>query len=351
MLSRRSIVSLIGVAMLAAQSSAQPAATLHLPDMPLHDPYILADAATKTYFLYTSNNGRMSGDPRPGTMVYTSTDLLYWTKPTVVFTVPAGTWANPQQGPWAPEVHAYRGKFYLFTTLHNSKHALAEPPAVPYATSLRSTIIAVSDSPIGPFTVLSNAGPWAPADFMVLDGTLFIDEQLKPWMVYAHEWVQKIDGTIEAIPLRADLTAADGPPIHLFKASDGAWLNNERTPTTKPTNYVTDGPELLRTRDGHLLMLWSSYDNNGYVQTVARSRSGKLQGPWEELDPILRQDSGHGMLFRTFDDKLMLVVHRPFKNARGKLYEIGDAGDHLTLGRERVDLDGGDQAAARQRTN
>jgi len=46
------------------------------------------------------------------------------------------------------------------------------------------------------------------------------------------------------------------------------------------------------------------------------------------------------MLFHTFDGKLMLVLHRPFKRARGKLYDVRDAGDHLVIERERTDLDG-----------
>ena len=46
------------------------------------------------------------------------------------------------------------------------------------------------------------------------------------------------------------------------------------------------------------------------------------------------------MLFTRFDGQLMMVVHRPFKNARGKLYEMRDAGDRLEIVRQRVDLDG-----------
>jgi hypothetical protein len=46
------------------------------------------------------------------------------------------------------------------------------------------------------------------------------------------------------------------------------------------------------------------------------------------------------MLFDTFDGKRMLVLHRPFKNACGKLYEVRDAGGRLELLNERVDLDG-----------
>ncbi|CAM5226248.1 hypothetical protein SALBM311S_04232 [Streptomyces alboniger] len=47
------------------------------------------------------------------------------------------------------------------------------------------------------------------------------------------------------------------------------------------------------------------------------------------------------MLFHTFDDQLMMVVHRPFDNARGKLYDIRLVGYELRVIRGRTDLDGG----------
>ena len=92
-------------------------------------------------------------------------------------------------------------------------------------------------------------------------------------------------------------------------------------------------------------MLWSSYGKGGYVQTVARSKSGKLAGPWEQLAPLIGNDvlpggndSGHGMLFHTFDGQLMMVLHQPFRNARGKLYDMEDTGDTVRIVRAREDL-------------
>lgn len=313
---------------------------LRLPEMPVHDPWILAFAPTRTYYLYTSNNRRITGVNRPGTMAYRSKDLLHWEGPIVVFTLPEGTWAANQPA-WAPEVHEYKNRFYLFTTLHNPHKIIATPPRVWRTNSMRGTVIAVSPSPEGPFTLLNTNGPVPPPNFMTLDGTLYIDPAGKPWMVYAHEWIQKIDGTMEAVPLTKDLVNASGPPIYLFKGSDAPWLDEQGTASTRENRYVTDGPELFRTKEGRLLMLWSSYDTNGYVQTIARSKTGKLKGPWEQLQPLVRQDSGHGMLFHTFDGQLMMVLHRPFRNARAKLYEMEDAGDHLRVIRERTDLDGG----------
>ena len=316
--------------------SGQPA--LRLQEMPLHDPWIIAHGESHTYYLYTKNEPKMTGEKGIGTMVYKSKDLLNWEAPKVVFLVPPSAFAR--QGAWAPEVHEYKGRYYLFTTLHNEKTTLAQPPAVPFPTHVRGTIVAVSDSPDGPFIMLDEKAPVPPSDFMTLDGTLYVDPRGKPWMVYAHEWVQKIDGTMEAVPLKPDLSAAAGPPIHLFKASDAPWLNATIQPSTRGLTYVTDGPELFRTHDGHLLMLWSSYEKDAYVQTIARSKSGEIKGPWEQLAPLVKGDSGHGMLFHTFEGQLMMVLHRPFKNARGKLYEMADRGDHLEIVKERIDLDG-----------
>jgi hypothetical protein len=76
------------------------------------------------------------------------------------------------------------------------------------------------------------------------------------------------------------------------------------------------------------------------VQTVARSKTGKLTGPWEQLEPIVREDSGHGMLFRSFENQLTLVVQQPFGRwARARLYDMEDTGDGLKVAKRREDLD------------
>jgi beta-xylosidase len=341
------LLSTIRAFQTSAQPASQPATTqpivvrhgLHLPDFPVHDPWILADASTKTYYLYTSASPRATHSNRFGAMAYKSKDLATWDGPYVVFQIPDGIWANPMHGAWAPEVHFYKGKYYLFITLHNNDKIFAQPPEVYQINHARGTTIAVADSPDGPFKLLKEDGPIPPANFMTLDGTFYVDPDGQPWMVYAHEWVQKIDGTMEAIRLKDDLSASVSDPIHLFKASDAPWLDEQMKPSVKENRYVTDGPELYRTKDGHLLMLWSSYDNAGYVETLARSKSGKIEGPWEQLPPLVGNDSGHGMLFHSFDGQLMLVLHHPFRQpAHGKIYEIEDAGDSLRVMKAREDL-------------
>ncbi len=317
---------------------------LRLPDIQLHDPWIVADQSTRTYYLYTAASRRITGAGRTGTLYYTSKDLATWEGPYIAFVAPTDSWADPGVNAWAPEVHAFRGKYYLFTTLHNpAKHLPTTDSTRP--NTMRATMIAVADSPRGPFVLTKTDAPITPPGFMTLDGTLYVDRAGKPWMVYAHEWLQKVDGTMEAIPLNDELSAATGTPMHLFKASDAPWLNAQMVPNAKENHYVTDGPELFRTKSGTLLMLWASYmqnelGRNGYVQTIARSRSGELKGSWEQLDPLIGNDSGHGMLFRAFDGKLMLVLHQPFQNARAKIYEMEDVGDNVRVVKYREDLSG-----------
>lgn len=316
----------------AAQPKADPAPLL-LPQMQLHDPFIVADKATKTYYLFTRNETAMTGDRRLGTMVYTSKDLKHWTRPRVVFALPEGTWAK--NGAWAPEVHAWKGKWYLFTTFHDEAATLpAEGKRKPYR---RGTILAVADKVDGPYRVVRGGEPIVDKALMTLDGTLHVDAKGKPWLVYAHEWLQTTVGTIEAIPLNDDLSAA-GKPRVLFRANEAGWAKGQRQ-ADGDTVFVTDGPEFHRTSTGTLVMLWSSYGERGYVQSIARSKSGSLDGPWEQLDPLVRRDSGHGMLFRAFDGRLMMVLHRPFTLALGKLYEMKDSGDRVEVVREATELD------------
>ncbi|ESQ79714.1 glycoside hydrolase family 43 protein [Asticcacaulis sp. YBE204] len=313
----------------AGQARAEDA-PLTLPDMPLHDPWIVADDATQTYYLYTSNRERMSGQKGIGIMAYRSRDLIHWTKPSVVFALPSGIWANA--GAWAPEVHVWQGKYYLFVTLHNEQMPL--PGGTPEKPLYRrGTVLGVADTPAGPFTLVRDGEPVASKDLMTLDGTLYVDPKGDPWMVFAHEWIQTGVGTMEALPLNADLSAK-GPPKTLFKGSASPWAVPQQG-----AHIVTDGPELYRTSSGALMMLWSSWGKDGYIQTLACSRSGDLFGPWEQLPMLLDKGSGHGMVFKTFEGQLMLVVHRPFKNARGYLYEVHDTGTSIELTRQRTDLD------------
>jgi hypothetical protein len=62
-----------------------------------------------------------------GTLYYTSKDLATWEGPRIAFVAPESSWADPRVGAWAPEVHEYQGKYWLFTTLHNRRRSWRRP--------------------------------------------------------------------------------------------------------------------------------------------------------------------------------------------------------------------------------
>ena len=170
---------------------------------------------------------------------------------------------------------------------------------------------------------------------MALDGTLWVEDD-RPYMIFCHEWVQTTDGTMELVRLKPDLSQVDGEAVTLFKASGSPWVRNlgGRYP-----GYVTDGPFLYRTKGNKLVMIWSSFGMNGYAVGLALSISGKAAGPWKQVEkPLFEANGGHGMIFETFDGRLMLVLHQPNSSPeeRARLFELEDTGDLLRLSTEET---------------
>lgn len=325
-----------------APADPSPVELHPLDAVPCHDPYVLA--VPGGYLLYTSydsarwprqipDGADYPAPPGAGVLAWWSPDLIGWGSPTPVFTVPEGCWADPTAAPWAPEVHVWGDRFALTTTLHapadrldgvrqrGTAITMASSGSTPLTPIRRGTVIAVADDPRGPFELLDPAASHTPPDFVALDGTLTRDEHGAPWLVYAHEWVQVVDGTMEAVPLTEELAVA-GDPIHLFRASEASWYDTVTPSTTALAPYVTDGPQLHRLPGGALAMLWASYRpdtgvaTGEYVETQAISPSGSLRGPWRQGEVLVGGNAGHGMLLTTHEGELVLVLHRGMNTPR-----------------------------------
>jgi hypothetical protein len=124
----------------------------------------------------------------------------------------------------------------------------------------------------------------------------------------------RLDGQILAQRLATDLRRALGNPIVLFRASDAPWARRLQHPQLpeRVAAYVTDGPFLHLLASGRLILLWSSFSDQGYAMGIARSRSGSIRGPWvHEPEPIWAADGGHGMIARAHDGTLLLTLHQP----------------------------------------
>ncbi len=296
-------------------------------DIRVRDPFIYADTETKTYYLYTQSENR-AGNGYKGVEVYASKDLANWLPPQTVMSLPKDADVTMV---WAPEVHEYKGAYYLLVTL-TSHRLLTEKKPVEKGNwpemNVRGTHVYRADRPTGPFEPLKTSSH-TPADWMALDGTLFVEDGA-PYMVFCHEWVQMIDGTMDVVRLKDDLSDTVGKPELLFRASDAPGAKSD-----PKTGKVTDGCFLYRSpKSGKLFMIWSTFiAGSGYCVLLTESESGKIGGPWFNQKPIYQENGGHGMIFRCFDGRLMLALHQPNSGGQERLhlFDIADTGQTLEI--------------------
>lgn len=272
---------------------------MQLQNIYIRDPFILP--YNGTYYLYgkTKLNDRKF-------VVYKSNDLNEWSEPKVVFEPPLDFWADRDF--WAPEVHEYKGKFYMFASFKAECRR-------------RATQILVADNPEGDFVPLTES-PVTPENWECLDGTLYLDREGTPYMVFCHEWVQIGNGTVCYAKLSEDLTHFIMEPKEMFAAQDFSFV---QCPLRNRECYVTDGPFLYRCKNGDLLLIWSSFGENGYFTNVLKSDNGEIDGIWEPQNMLFKNHGGHGMVFADFQGNLKLVLHHPNNPAgeeRAILFDI-----------------------------
>ena len=301
--------------------------TISLDEISMSDPFVYPDQKSKTYYL-TGTGGRL----------YTSKDLKMWTGPYKIIDL-TGTWMDSL---WvaAAEIHKFGDKYYLAGTWSDHTTLIEAVPRR-YNVPRNQTQLLVANSPEGPFKPLVVEYDFClgPEDWDIIDGTLY-QENDTTYMVFVHEWTQIIDGTIDFMPLSKDLTRRTDGPTTIFRASEAAWskeMNSigEATFGMKMPGWVTDGPQLFRTQTGKLGILWSSWGEHRYAQGVAYSISGSIKGPWlQEPEAFKGDNSGHGMIFTTFEGKQLFIIHHAEEREPRKpqLYEIDDSGDKLVLG-------------------
>lgn len=301
---------------------------IDIDSMRMSDPFILADPNSKMYY--------MTGT---GGMLWKSSDLKMWQGPFRVTEIDTNSWMGSRPMIWAAELHYYKGYYYYLATFTNPKIIIERIPER-YDIPRRASHILVSESPEGPYKPAGN-NIYTPENMATLDGTLWVEDGV-PYFIYCHEWLQIVDGTIDAVKLSSDLGKAKGKPFTLFRASEGPWSREmlsigELTYGRKLGGQVTDGCFLFKTKPGNLGMLWSSWGDKRYAQGVAYSASGKLKGPWiHEPRPLNDDNSGHGMMFRTFDGKLLMCLHNQSMGMvsgprKPVLLEVDDSGDKIKI--------------------
>ncbi len=325
-------ISVLAFLILAVSVAFAQQKTYTLDDINIRDPYIMPVEKEGVYYMYASSGVTENGKHYGGVVAYKSRDLKTWEGPVRVFTVPHDNYLTGSV--WAPEVHKYKGKYYLFATL-NSDVRWKAPKAGHPAYNHRATQIFWSKSPEGPFLPFEGKAPHTPLDKMCLDGTLWV-ENGTPYMIYCHEWVEALDGEMHLVELKKDLSAPVGNPQSLFCASAAEWSTGSKHKDY--STYVTDGCFLYRSKTGKLLMMWSSFKDGVYAVGLAESDTGKIIGPWRQQKEPIFINGGHSMLFTDFEGRLCLVLHSPNSpggKERAKIFEVEDLGHTLRVKGER----------------
>ena len=252
----------------------------------IRDPFVLCENGK--YYLY-GTRAKDFGVCTKGFDVYISEDLENWSEPVECFN--SEKYGLNREVNWAPEVHKYKGKYYMFATFTQEN-------------GLRGTYSLCSDILFGPFEPCSE-GALTPQEWECLDGTLYIDEAGVPYLVFCHEHTQITDGTICYARLNEDLSAFVGDVVTMFSASSCVWAD-----PIKEKHYVTDGPFMYRSKTGELFMIWSTFVKGKYAECLVKFKNGKLGLEFDHLKPLLDSDGGHGMIF-CGGEKTYFTYHTP----------------------------------------
>jgi hypothetical protein len=248
----------------ASVTEPREISTKTIDELSMSDPFILADDVTKMYYLTSS-----------GGAIYKSTDLKNWTGPYGAYDT-RGTWMEGINFVAAAEIHKVNGKYFYAATFGDRKELVDVIPRR-YNVYRHQTMILESDKAEGPYK-LKNPDTnydYLPHSWDIIDGTINVENE-QPYMVFVREWMQTFDGTIEYVKLSPDLSKTISDPVVLFRATESPCPlemvgNGEMTYGLKIPGWVTDGPQLFRTKTGKLGMLWASWGAKRYLECVAYS--------------------------------------------------------------------------------
>lgn len=261
-----------------------------LEDIYLADPTIFYHNAT--YYLYGTTSGEAYGQDN-GFVVFTSNDFENWEGPSGNrdgFALKEGE-AFGSNGFWAPQVFEHNEKFYMAYTANEN------------------IAIAISDSPLGPFT--NTLGQALEAPVKQIDPFIFIDDNGKKYLYH----VRLEDGNrIFVAELNDDLMSIKPETLKECISAEEQWENTEDVPWS-----VVEGPTVIKKEDVYYL-IYSANDFRNPDYAVGYASSTSPFGPWKKSDknPIIfkgltgENGSGHGDIVVDDNDEMQYVLHTHF---------------------------------------
>ena len=196
---------------------------------------------------------------------------------------------------WAPELHKFRGKYYLIVSLFRKEKR-------------RGSMILVSDSVRVPFVPLT--GEYiTPQGWLCLDATLFVHDG-KPYLYFSNEWVDPItadgDGSLYVAALSDDLKTLISRPKKIVSGKYCGFSREIRS--GEATGFVAEGPYAVE-EGGKIALYWSTFSKDGYC--VAKSVASEVFGEYAFDRMVFERDGGHAMVFTDLAGKRKIVLHQP----------------------------------------
>lgn len=256
------------------------------------DPFVLLHNGK--YYLYTSNSEENTIES--GYKVFVSENLITWEDKG--FCLKKGDVKGEiivrdgyTLGFWAPEVMYKNGKFYMAYT---AEHHLG---------------IAVSDSPLGPFTQEDKRFLF---DYEAIDGSFFIDDDGSVYLYYRHVPKNRIVG----VKMNDDLLSVDESTTSiLITPAEHPWeldIENE---------IGTEGPFVIK-HNGYYYITYSANDFRNKNYAIGCAVSKNPLGPYKKYEgnPILKKSdcvfgTGHHCFTTSKDGKKLVCVYHCHNSA------------------------------------
>ena len=313
---------------------------------------IILHASDGKYYMY--------GTSLPdGFEAYVSTDLSQWTACGQVYKGGGEEQWNVDCF-WAPEVYERNGKYYMFYSANSRNNPTNEGENFKLG-------VAVSLSPVGPFTDLYNR-PIFEVDYPVIDANVYFDDANgKTYLYYSrccykHPVESEIaeqmkregvydeieESWVYGVEMKPDFSGIVGEPVLLLapptRLADRQAEWESRSVTSHEVNRRwTEGSFLFKHNDSYYIM-YSANHYGGAHYAVGYATSKNPLGPFVKAsnNPVLQENqskggtvvgTGHNMVLMMPDSALYCVYHgRMTTNPDERVVLI----DRLTIDKDGV---------------
>lgn len=263
---------------------------MNVNDLRVRDPFLFLENGTY-YLVGTTGNDCWEGGS--DLTLYSSRDLTEFER---VRTMVGKDTLKGYKQVWAPELHRFRGRYYLIVSLFREDKG-------------RGSMILVSPSLDEDFVPLT--GEYVtPLGWWCLDATLFVWKD-KPYLIFSNEWINTVkkdgDGSLFVAELREDLTALVSEPKKIVSGK-GCGFASECTYSDGVKGYIAEGPFAVE-ENGKIALYWSTIAKDGYC--VAKSVAEDIFGEYRFEKMVFSGDGGHAMVFDDLTGERKITFHQP----------------------------------------